>query len=190
MPGWKITNWGTSLAVQWLKPHVSSAVVQVHPLVGELGSLMLCAMARKKKKKFFLSKSQTAPGLGEKETPPPPAIDRWKKMRLSAAWRGTHCRSPQCAFAPAEGGSVPSSPGPHLCRAESRAKPSTWEEGLRRAQGQDGWQAVGRGPGLGERASWTPPQSWLWPGHLTPMKSGHWAAMKTSHLAAKDGVRG
>ena len=71
VPGWKITNWGTSLAVQWLKPHVSSAVVQVHPLVGELGSLMLCAMAIKKKKNFFLSKSQTAPGLGEKETAPP-----------------------------------------------------------------------------------------------------------------------
>ena len=28
---------------------------------------------KKKKKKFFLSKSQTAPGLGEKETAPPPS---------------------------------------------------------------------------------------------------------------------
>ena len=44
-------------------------------------------------------------------------------MRLSAAWRRTPCRSPQCAFVPAEGGSVPSSPGPHLCRAK-RGEPN------------------------------------------------------------------
>ena len=73
VPGWKITNWGTSLAVQWLKPHVSSAVVQVHPLVGELGSLMLCAMARKKKKKFFFKQITNCPWPGwEGNRPPQP----------------------------------------------------------------------------------------------------------------------
>lgn len=147
MPGWK-TNWGTSLAVHWLKLHVSSTGGTGSPPIGELGSHMLCAMAKKKNKLFFfLSESQTAPGLSEKENPP--ATDRREEENdascsLAGSLPAAHHGAPLC---PLKGDPVPSfQPRSSLLQSkEARAKLSTWEgSGGFKTRAAAGWWAEGR----------------------------------------------
>ena len=109
---------------------------------------MLCAMAKKNQTLFFfLSKSQTAPGLSEKENPP--ATDRQEEENdascsLAGSLPAAHRGAPLC---PLKGGPVPSfQPRSSLLQSkEARARLSTWEgSGGFKTRAAAGWWAEGR----------------------------------------------